>query len=387
MLVSFTFRISMECSACKMSLPVNGVAASIRCYHCGEVNELGAVWWKDVVEPEHLAEALGFAEGEAQESRVMSNHGNYIYAYGKRVPRCQACKGPDLFPEALIAESDDGRAFCPGCGAVIRLRVADDLCRAISPRAVLAVAESIPDAAGQAIQAKRQPVIFACMGCGGGLPVDGAARSVACQYCSASNYLPDGLWNQLNPVPKPHAWFLICDYDDASLRALRWSTPDGRAADAAGGSLGRDDFERLFADPEDDVRTQLAGNPACPPELLARLAVDEDSDVRVAAAGNPHTPIQAMLLLAAGSDDDVWRALCGHAGQDAQVIEQLAQHHRYGARVLAASHPNLSLATLHKLAKDSDRDVGKAATARLQQLRDAGVDVNAGRGLLAKLFG
>ncbi len=46
---------------------------------------------------------------------------------------------------------------------------------------------------------------------GGKLPVDGASRTVTCPHCSAANYLPDGLWLQLNPTPRVQAFFLVCD--------------------------------------------------------------------------------------------------------------------------------------------------------------------------------
>ncbi len=386
MLVSFTFRITRECQACKISLPLNGISAELRCYHCGEVNPQDASFWTYVIERAHFASALGFQEGEASESRVMSRLGNYVYAYGKRTPRCQVCKGPDLVLDALQAEAaDDGRCFCPACGQSIRLRPADDLVRAINDRAVLVVGETTGDAT---MQARTKIHVFACMGCGGGLKVDGSRRSVECEYCKAANYLPDGLWNEINPVPKPHAWFLVCDYDDASMRTLRWSDDKTRAADAATAPLSAEEFEQLSRDGESQVRAAVAGNPACPPAILERLAYDRDGEVMPSAAGNPHTPLQALIDLAAQSEQEsVWQALCSHVGQHAPVIEQLAQHHRYGARVLAAGHPALSLATLHKLAKDDDSDVQKAARARLDALRGQGVDVDAGRGFFAKLFG
>lgn len=384
MLISFTFRIARECAACRISLPINGLVEQVRCYHCGEVNQLGTAWWQYVVEQNHLAGALNGAEGETHETRVLSRNGNYVYAYGKRTPRCQACQGPDLALDRLPAEAaDDGQCFCPACGQTIRLRPADDLARAVCDRAVLLVGET---AADTGLQARTKIHLFACMGCGGGLKVDGSTRSVECEYCKAANYLPDGLWNQINPVPKPQAWFLVCDFDYPSMMALRWTDTETRIHDARSTQLSADQLATLSRDGAHRVRRSVAGNPACPPEHLERLAGDPDDDVRVGVAGNPSTPVAALLELARSQDERVWRALYSNDRQDAQVIELLAVHERAQARRFAAAHASLSLATLHRLAKDDNEGVQQEARARLDALRAQGVDVDAGRGFFAKLF-
>jgi hypothetical protein len=35
-LVGFALRVSIGCRACRISVPLNGIVASARCYHCGD---------------------------------------------------------------------------------------------------------------------------------------------------------------------------------------------------------------------------------------------------------------------------------------------------------------------------------------------------------------
>ena len=51
-----------------------------------------------------------------------------------------------------------------------------------------------------------------------------------------------------------------------------------------------DALPHLAADTDDWVRWRVAGHPNTPPEALTALAADPESWVRAAAAGNPNTP-------------------------------------------------------------------------------------------------
>jgi len=325
-----------------MSMPINGFVESVRCYHCGEINQLGVEFWQHAIERDNFAEALAGAEGEATDANVMSRYGNYQLAYGKRAPRCQACKGPDLDVNTLAGFVEAGRCFCPACGHQIRVRNADALVRAINDRAVGVVHETAALGGEHPMEARTQPVLFQCMGCGGGLTVDGSSRAVSCQFCNQSNYLPDGLWRQLNPVPKPAVFFLICHYDEASAQALRWSSEETRAADAA---TSQD------------------------PNALAQLAKYDEEDVRKAVAANPATPPQVLWDLATDDGDEVLEALCARADLPWQICDRLSAHTDDQTRQRIARHPNLPYPTLKQLAKDDDSDVQAAAQAQLRVRR------------------
>jgi hypothetical protein len=368
MLESFTMMLSVDCRACRMSLPVNGIVASIRCYHCGDVNPLDAEYWVGAFEPAYFAEALGFEQGEGRTVTSLGGSSSRI-AYGRRTPRCQACKGPDLDLDRLATLVAGGRCFCPACGQQIRIRAADPLCTAINPWARFVVHEETEDDATRALQQRTQPVLFACMGCGGGLQVDGSIRAVACSYCGNSNFLPDGLWNQLHPVPKPQAFFLVCEYDASARLQARWADDDLRAQDAALPHLTPEQLAYLARDAESEVRKAVGGNRAAPPEVMWQLAHDDDYEVRAAVAGNPAAPPQALAKLADDDDSDVVGALAANPSLPAQVVEHLARSDDYGKRVAAANHPAVSIDTLKRLARDDDSDVERAAKGRLAALK------------------
>ena len=207
MLTSFTMRLAIDYPGCNTSVPINGITNAVRCYHCGEQLTLDATFWIDAFEPKQFAEAIGFAEGEGRETSVISGH-RYRVSCGRRTPRCQGCKGPDLAVDTLAPMVEAGHCFCPGCGHAVALRAADALCRAIHPRSAIVVGEALVD---PTVAAKTRPVLVACMNCAGALKVDGSTRTVTCSHCDQANYLPDGLWNQMNPVPRVQTFFLVCD--------------------------------------------------------------------------------------------------------------------------------------------------------------------------------
>jgi hypothetical protein len=178
-----------------MANPVSGIASTVRCYHCGETRTLDAKFWSWLV----IQDVFSGKESSYTRLGPVSN-----VAYAARNPQCAGCHA-ELDPVGTSACVAAGHCFCPGCGVRIAVRAPDANCAAIdkSIRAVVGELDAMP-----AVQAATHPVLFACMGCGGGLRVDGTTRSVTCEYCEAANYLPDGLWQQLRPVPKA-SWFYL----------------------------------------------------------------------------------------------------------------------------------------------------------------------------------
>ncbi len=364
--------VSIDCAACRISNPVNGIVPAVRCYHCGTETALGADFWSDTITLGWFAMAIGREPGEPMTDK--SNDPPVRRAsFGRAAPRCQECEGPDLDVERLATFVESGRCFCPGCGAAIRLRAADALGLHINPRTRFLVNETAHDAAAMAIQARRTPVLFACMGCGGALEVDGASRQVTCRYCDAANYLPDGLWLQLRPVPTPEPFFMICEYDEASWNEARWCRDDVRAADAALPGLPFDWYARLAVDREEYVRASLARNPVVPPQLLSSLAGDRSDRVRRALASNPATDPQVLTYLLAEDDDhDVMWALINNPSLPPGSGELLAKSRDSRKRAAAATHLALSMKSLKRLARDNDDHVKAAARTRLETLRAQG---------------
>jgi DNA-directed RNA polymerase subunit RPC12/RpoP len=282
----------VNCEGCGARVPVNDIAESISCSRCGHHIALREFWTdsfaKSVfgtidLEPKvrkflDVGRALD-AEGI---QCAISGSPSAELKIGRQSPTCQGCKG-QLDPAALAASLDAGACSCPACGARVRLRRADALCLAMRPTLRLLVGEGVGGAVEGEMQKLRQPVLFACMGCGANLPVDGTARMVTCTYCNAPNYLPDGLWQAINPVPKMTPLFLVCEHDERARYMSRLQDRGFACTEAQKPSLPHEAYAALAAHEESEVRRTLAQNPAAPLDLLEQLALDSDPDVSAPA--------------------------------------------------------------------------------------------------------
>jgi DNA-directed RNA polymerase subunit RPC12/RpoP len=221
----YILRLMVDCGRCGGAVPVNGITASLPCPRCGEAVEIDQSLWANVFGPDRLSDVRGFGNREARESSQLGGlRGRWVT--GRARPRCEGCKQYEAEPGEAAASAAAGGFFCPSCGARVPVRPADALCLAVNPAARYVVGEALASAEAQALARRSQPVLFACMGCGGGLQVDGSSRSVTCRYCDASNYLPDGLWLQLNPAPTAEVFYLICE-DSPLVAAARPAGPPG----------------------------------------------------------------------------------------------------------------------------------------------------------------
>jgi len=347
-LLAFALRCSVDCRACRISIPLNGFVSSARCYHCGEQNDFPSTFWPCALQIDYLYEALAMAAGERRKSAHLESGTHVEYGHGPIV--CTHCKSGQIEPSTIAASVARGECACRQCGASVRARAADATCFSIHPTARFVVGECAPDGAGQALQAKTKPVVFQCMSCGGALQVDGSKRLVACQYCSNENYLPDGLWQLLNPVPKPELFYLVCEVESI----------DERRARASNTALSPAELASLAVEQDEWVRHAVAQNPATPPAVLKKLAFDPSRRVLEGLAQNPRLPDELVAQMAA-SDDAEFRAF-------------------------AAYNPRLSHERLRELADDSNPRVAQAARTRIGVLRAQGIEL-APKGFFAKLFG
>jgi hypothetical protein len=347
MLESFAFRLSMDCRACRISMPVNGIVESVRCYHCGETSALGRFFFKDHLD-RCFVEAEEMAPGAMKDESRTHLGAAVRLSYGRGAPHCPTCPTAPIEPALVIESVAKGGCFCGKCGKSVRVRPADALLSAVHPGARFAVSEHALDETAQALSAKTKPVMFQCMSCGGALHVDGNARVVACSYCKSDNYLPDGLWQMLHPVPKPEVFFLLCEIDG----------PEDRLARARQPNLPAPEYERLAQDRDLRVVQAVAANPHAPPTLLRWLCGNRHRSVLEGLAANPALPLD-MVQAMAKSDDAEFRAI-------------------------AATNPALSHELLRDLAHDPNPAVVSAAHARIEQLKAQGVNVE---GFFARLFG
>ncbi len=353
MLESFAFRLSIECHGCRIPIPLNGVVPATRCYHCGEVNQFKPSFWLRALSGP-FQEAFGVAPGVMQTTGAVMT--GLRVEFGRRAPQCQRCKGPDVALDQIVSSAERGECGCPGCGEGVSVRRADDTCIAINSGARYVVNEQAPDAEGRALQARTKPVVFACMSCGGSLQVDGSSRLVTCKFCSADNYLPDGLWQLLNPVPKPEVFFFVCEYENEVERAARASRET--------------------------------------PGVLASLAKDSSVLVRCAVAANPATPAATLEQLAFDRIRAVLEALASNPNLPSELVDEMAHSANPEFRALAARHPRLSPGQLPGLARQQQHTQARdTAAMRLADLQARGVVVEEAplsvpkKGFFSRLFG
>jgi hypothetical protein len=364
------FQVSLQCASCMQPVHVQGLAEQALCPACSKSLDLPREKWLGWFGPGEVAEALGLGEGEARQ--VTSLGGSAAkYAYGHRMPRCQTCKvevPPDRLPELAQA----GFHTC-SCGERVRVREAPELARLLVPGARFAVNEGATADGSAAAEpsASAEPVLFACMGCGGSLTVDGRDRNLLCRFCGASNYLPDGLWLRLHPPQTVRTFFVVLERGGKSVlpaelleKLSRSSASDSRRIAAESPDLPAGVLRTLSADDDDDVRAAVAENPSAPIALVDRLLADSYYQVRAAAVRSGRASDPALCdQLARESDSDVLEA-ADKANLSAGAVAALAANTTYRARRSAASHPNASDATLIQLASDTDSDVIAALAAR-----------------------
>ena len=212
---------------------------------------------------------------------------------------------------------------------------------------------------------EAHPGSFACMSCGGGLEVDGTARTVTCRFCSGSNDLPDGLWLRLHPQQTVQTFFVVCELTPAQPEGEPEVTPQ-ETNWMTGASRWRlpPAFLASMATAEDDeVRATAALNSGASSEILERLDQDDERDVRRAAvqSGRLSEPT-LQRLIQEESDRDVLEALAALPLTPALLIS-LAGHREDGIRVIAAQNPATPDAALITLAGDNDSDVLEALCA------------------------
>jgi Zn finger protein HypA/HybF involved in hydrogenase expression len=315
-MTAYIFRISLDCPHCRAGVPVNGFTNEVLCNNCLQSIPLDQEWWEIHFDSETIEGALALEEGHANTSTNLGGLSEKIDA-GNRTPRCQKCK-TDL-PDAIIQSGvTAGYCLCPKCQEHIRVRKATPLALSLIPEADLLLYE---DEMGQGLgkdgHTAVEPVMFACLACGGGLKVDGSARTVKCDHCGGSNYLPDPLWLRLHPAATSHVFFVTRKVDAKPVALTAENLPKNMDSDKAVRILKDENLEpavlrrihELMED-EDDVLEALAKHRRTPDDLLIKL-VDSDVyyQVRVAVAKRPNLSMRILEALSSDSDSDVKEAL------------------------------------------------------------------------------
>ncbi len=320
--------------------------------------------WKAIFDSENVMEVLVMERGHGQSWSMLGSH----EMQGKlhHLPaRCDACKA-----EVPVWELGDlarmGLHRC-SCGKERTVREAPVWARAVFPGASWVVDEHLPGA-DDGTDGATTPVLFACMGCGGSLRVDGSSRTVRCEYCDDENFLPDALWQRLHPTPKIREFFVVVEIPDAVVAKARDADDDTRDHAAQllrGTELPPELLARMVQSGDDELRQGAAASPSLSREDMARLARDEDYSVRAALATNPSVDRATLEALASDSDDDVRSAVAKRAGTPPELLAKLMQDNDWEVRRDAVRNLATPLAAIAaRAAKERDNDVLGALAAR-----------------------
>ena len=196
--------ISIECPRCDGPVVVNGPFTEFVCPSCEEKIEMTPDIWADLFEDlrDELAEDTD--EGMGGRSAIWGTYNTALY-YGRLAPYCTECKR-DFDMER--DHSGEGELTCPDCGAATPVQQPPEWFDRVFEGARLIVNARAGQSGEEIAQRDIGPVMFSCAKCGGSITVTGASRSVECDHCGGSAYLPDDLWNRFHPAPTKLRWFV-----------------------------------------------------------------------------------------------------------------------------------------------------------------------------------
>lgn len=238
-------RVTLDCPECASPIPVNGVVPTVLCHGCHTVVELeGELGWDKITtyakgegrlvsgsfriagEIRALDYLLMFRQRTGRPQRLYRSHQGILLEVDERPPKCLEC-GHGLDAATLLKEAykeQEPKAFCGQCGTPVPLRRPEQEHQWIHPTIAAIVNETALQGDLTEPQAGA-PVLFACLGCGASLEIDGTAPRIStCKYCDATSYLPDALWLRLHPAQRKRAFHLLLTVSAEALEQARRAT-------------------------------------------------------------------------------------------------------------------------------------------------------------------
>jgi len=207
-------RVAVKCEGCDRAIPLNGPLPRVKCHGCQEMLELkGRLRWSEVLNYQNPNRDVFTATRRDPPGHVRRGAWDPVNLTSRRAwPSCPDCER--TFTQSETEESVDAgdSLTCPDCNATLPVTKPPSVLKRPFPAARWLIgAETRAPQKGLSVSTAfgGKPVAFACMACGGGLRVDGAARLVTCEYCEVPNYLPDDLWLALHPAPKRERWYVL----------------------------------------------------------------------------------------------------------------------------------------------------------------------------------
>lgn len=201
------------CQHCGAGLPLNGPVAEPICVACNQQNSFDEDLWTRLLIRPYMSYESNEGELAWAHDSVKLQHGNWR----AELPACPGCRAP--LPEDLINGQTVEAPLtfpCPACQHANTAAPVPEWVTQFAPRAVrMYNAETVSTASGAVAvnDEAAKPVLFACAQCGANLKITAEAeRTITCEFCQASIYLPDGLWRKLHPVKTTTRWYLRYDH-------------------------------------------------------------------------------------------------------------------------------------------------------------------------------
>lgn len=195
--------MSIECPRCDGPVVVNGPFTSFLCPGCGEDIQMSPEIWADLLE-DVRDEITDMEEGKGGRSAIWGTYNTNLY-YGHLPPYCPECKRDfDMDNDYTGGDS----ITCPACGSRMSVLSAPDWFDKVFEGAVLIVGAEDKQTVKSAADAENTSISFTCSQCGASILTRGEKRSVKCEHCGASVYLPDELWFRFHPAPKKQRWYV-----------------------------------------------------------------------------------------------------------------------------------------------------------------------------------
>lgn len=366
MLTGYFIELSISCRQCESglsALPVNRVTDSRTCDRCGTTqaldDEFWAALWPRPVE--------GVRDGDFPSANV-----GFQMNLGPTSAVCPHC---DRSLERIEVDDDPQRGglTCGACEAWTPARLAPALLRKGLPQARYVLNEE-PGPGPEGVAATSQPVTFPCGTCGASLRADGSQRMMRCEYCGASNYLPDGVWQRIHAPRQPRRLYVLWEQDELELaktgllspdlcrRLAASEAPQVRERLVGNDSVPSDVLAELCRDPEDSVRATLARGSRASAEMLETLSRDASPNVRAAAASNRAFPRPRLLEMArAEQDPTVLRTMANSDGE--KLLRALAENASPVAQRAVVDSDDVPVDLIRALEHSTNEDVRNAARA------------------------
>lgn len=197
--LALMIKLTADCPKCSGTLVLNGPSVVKRCGYCQSDVSVPAAFWQKLLRVDLLPrgavmphfEGLSNVDVDADLGVACPSCGDRVVLAqdGGRCGKCGRADPMQPLPEFL-------RGVRSGSGALRRL----------VPIGLL-FASSGEQAAAKA--GTSHVIAFNCASCAAGLRLTAdMPRTIVCEYCDTSQYLPDGLWRAVHPVEVKRPWYI-----------------------------------------------------------------------------------------------------------------------------------------------------------------------------------